>query len=188
MRDIIIRRIEENPIIAAVQKKEDLELAIMSEVTTIFLLHADIFNIQSYVNKIKNANKSVLVHMDLLEGIAKDPKAIEYIAKIIRPDGIISTKSSHIKIAKEKGLFTVQRFFLIDNQSYDVAIRSIKTIQPDMIEVMPGVIPNVIKRIKKQVSASIIAGGLIDSKKDIIEILKSGGLGVSTGKKELWKL
>lgn len=188
MKERIIDRVELNPVIAAVQNEEDLEIAIKSQVTTIFLLCADIFNAKSLVDKIKKADKSALIHIDFLEGIGKDSKAIDYIIQVIQPDGVISTKSSHIKIAKKKGMFTIQRFFLIDSKSYDMTIRSVKSIQPDMIEIMPGVMPSIMNRITNQLSTPVIAGGLISSKQDIIDVLKAGAIAASTGKKELWEL
>jgi glycerol uptake operon antiterminator len=188
MKETIISRVELNPIIAAVQNVADLEIAINSNVATIFLLCADIFNAKSLVDRIKNAGKSALIHIDFLEGIGKDAKAIDYIIHAIQPDGVISTKSSHIKIAKEKGMFTIQRFFLIDNKSFEMTIRSVKTMQPDMIEIMPGVMPGIIQRITEQLTIPVIAGGLIRSKQDIMDALKAGALGASTGKKDLWEL
>jgi glycerol uptake operon antiterminator len=140
------------------------------------------------VERIKSADKSAFIHIDFLEGIGRDAKAIDYIIQVIQPDGIISTKSSHIKIAKEKGMFTIQRFFLIDNKSYEMATNSVKSIQPDMIEIMPGVMPGIIDRITRQLSIPVIAGGLISSKQDIMEVLKAGALAASTGKKDLWEL
>lgn len=188
MKEVIIDRVELNPVIAAVQNVEDLEIAINSQVKTIFILCADIFNAKSLVDKIKNADKSAFIHIDFLEGIGKDAKAIDYIIQVIQPDGVISTKSNHIKIAKEKGMFTIQRFFLIDNKSYEMTTKSVKTIKPDMIEIMPGVMPRVIHRIIRQLSIPVIAGGLISSKQDIMEILKAGAVGASTSKKDLWEL
>jgi glycerol uptake operon antiterminator len=188
MKETIIDRLEQNPVIAAVQNVEDLEIAIKSQVNTIFLLCADIFNAKSLVNRIRNAGKSALIHIDFLEGIGKDAKAIDYIIQVIQPDGVISTKSSHIKIAKEKGMFTIQRFFLIDNKSYEMTIKSVKSIQPNMIEIMPGVMPGIIQRITGQLSIPVIAGGLISSKQDIMDALSAGALGASTGKKVLWEL
>jgi glycerol uptake operon antiterminator len=186
MNETIINRVELNPVIAAVKREEDLETAIKSQVNTIFLLCADIFNAESMVKRIQDADKSALIHIDFLEGIGKDTKAIDYIIQVIQPDGIISTKSSHIKIAKEKGMFTIQRFFLIDSKSYEMTIKSVKSIQPDMIEVMPGVMPEIIGRITGHLSIPVIAGGLISSKQDIVDALKSGALGTSTGNKDLW--
>jgi len=184
----LLERIEENPVIAAIRKEEDIEAAVASQVTTVFLLHADIFNINSLVDRIRCSDKSVFIHIDFLEGIGRDRKAIDYIVESIHPDGIISTGSSQIKYAKEKGIFTIQRFFLVDSLSYETTIKAVHSVKPDMIEVMPAVMPGIVRKICRQVPVPVIAGGLIDSKEDIIEVLKTGALGVSTGKKELWVL
>jgi len=184
----IIEEIEKNPIIAAVRREEDAQAAAQSQVSTVFLLHGDIFNVKTLVDMMKANNKSVFIHVDFLEGIGKDNRAIDYIADVIAPDGILTTKSSHVKYSKEKGMFTIQRFFLIDSLSYDTTIKTANAVRPDMIEVMPAVMPGVIKRISGEIPLPVIAGGLIESKEDIIEILKSGALGVSTGNKDLWVL
>ena len=187
MKDII-NSIEENPIIAAIRDTDDLNMAIESSVSTIFLLYTDIFNLKTLVDRVKISGKKVFVHMDLIEGMGKDNKAIDYIAKVIKPDGIISTRSHHIKYAKEKGLFTIQRFFLIDSLSLKTMIKTVKSVKPDMIEVMPGIIPTVIQKINDELPVPIIAGGLVNSKEEIISILKVGALGISVGKKDLWEL
>ncbi|HHV96767.1 MAG TPA: glycerol-3-phosphate responsive antiterminator [Clostridiaceae bacterium] len=186
MANEIIDNIEGNPVIAAIRNEEDIDIAIKSEVSSVFLLKADIFNVGNYVNKIKSSGKYVFVHFEFLEGLGRDNKAIDYIAEVIKPDGIITTRSNHVKYAEERGLFTIQRFFLVDSQSYETAIKSLQNVKPDMVEIMPAVMPNVIRRFKKEITIPVIAGGLIDSKEDIIDILKAGALGVSTGKKDLW--
>lgn len=184
----IIEKIEENPIIAAVRKAEDGDEAAFTQVTTVFLLHADIFNIESLVDKMKRHGKNVFIHIDFLEGIGRDNKALDYIAGVIKPDGIISTKSNSIRYAKEKGVFAIQRFFLVDSLSYDTTVKTVQSVQPDMVEIMPALMTGVIKRICADISIPIIAGGLISKKEEIIDILNSGAMGVSVGKKELWVL
>lgn len=184
----IIDCIEENPIIAAIRDEGDLDEAISSQITTIFLIHGDIFNIKRMVDKIKSAGKNVLIHIDFLEGIGRDNKAVDYICEVIQPDGIISTKSSHIKYAMSKGMFAVQRVFLIDSQSYDLSVKTAQSIHPDMLEVLPGIMPEVLRRITKQVPMPVIAGGFIDSKEDIMNTLGAGAIAVSTGRNNLWVL
>lgn len=109
----MIDAIEENPIIAAIRsEKKDLQKkAIESSVTTVFLLWGDIFHIRNQVVRIKAQGKKAFIHMDFIEGLGKDQKAIDYINEVIGPDGIISTRSNHIKYARDIGLFTIQRFF-----------------------------------------------------------------------------
>ena len=184
----MLERLKINPIIAAVRNSEGLDRALHSEVTTIFLLNSDIFNIKKLIEKIQSRSKSVFVHMDFIEGLGNDHKAVDYLAEVIRPDGIISTRGSLIRHASSKGLFSIQRFFLIDSLSYQTAIKQVSSVKPDMIEVLPGVMPGVIKRICKEASIPVIAGGMIDTKQDIIEILKAGAIGASVGKTSLWNL
>jgi glycerol uptake operon antiterminator len=69
-----------------------------------------------------------------------------------------------------------------------MTIKSIKSIRPDMIEIMPGVMPNVIRRINSQLQIPVIAGGLIDSEQDVKDALSAGAVGISTSKKTLWTL
>ena len=91
-----------------------------------------------------------------------------------------------IKLAKEVGLFTVQRFFLVDSHSVETILETIKSVKPDMAEVMPGVVPKVIADLKEKVTIPVIAGGLIDSRDEIKLALQSGAAAVSIGKKEFW--
>jgi glycerol uptake operon antiterminator len=186
--DKVFSSIEQNPIIAAARLEEDVDAAIAAQVSAVFLLHSDIFNVQKLVDRVKHSGKLVFVHLDLLEGLGKDQKAVEYIARVVRPDGIISTKTPHIKHAREAGLFTIQRFFLLDSQSFEQTIKTAKASLPDMVEIMPAVMPKIIKKVCGMIELPVIAGGLIESKEDIIEILKAGALGASTGRKELWRL
>lgn len=188
MKKGILSGIEQNPIIAAIRNEGDIREAILSPVSTIFLLHADIFNIQAMVNTIKETGKTVIIHIDFLDGIGRDNRAIDYICEVIKPHGIISTKNSAIRYAMEKGLFTIQRFFLIDSLSYENSVKTALASNPDMIEVMPGIMPNIINRITRQVPMPVIAGGLIESKETVTDILKAGAIAVSTGKKDLWLL
>lgn len=188
MKNVIIDRLEQNPVIAAVRNEADIDEAVRSGVTTIFLMRADVFNIKSLVDKIKSNGKSAFIHVDFLEGLGRDQKAIDYITREICPDGIISTNSNSIKYAHDSGAFTIQRFFIVDSQSYKNMVGTVKTVNPDMIEVMPAIMPGIIKRICRQVKIPVIAGGLIDSKENIIDTLKSGALAVSLGRKDLWTL
>lgn len=49
-----------------------------------------------------------------------------------------------------------------------------------MIEILPGLMPRVIERIKKSVRCQVIAGGLISEKEDIVVALKAGAVAIST--------
>lgn len=177
--------IEDNPIIAAVHSKNDFEDAIKSQLNVIFMINANILTLQEFANTAHENGKTLFIHSDITEGIAKDNYGIEYIAKM-GADGIISTRGNIIKIAKEYKLKTIQRFFIIDGHSVVAALDSIKTVKSDMIEIMPGVIPKIIERFSESIKTPIITGGLIDTKQEIICALKAGATSISTSNKKLW--
>ncbi|MGY0374215.1 glycerol-3-phosphate responsive antiterminator [Clostridium sp. JNZ J1-5] len=177
-----------NPIIAAVKDTDKLEKAIESPCEIIFLLKGNICNIEEIVQKVKSSGKSIYIHIDLMEGLARDAFAIKHISEKVKPDGIITTKSSMIKIAKEMGIFTIQRLFMIDNLSLNSGINSIHSIRPDAVEIMPGIMPKITKKISSEVRVPVIAGGLIIDKEDVIESLKAGAMGISTSKEEIWDM
>jgi len=177
--------LEENPIIAAVHTKDDFTEAIQSQLNVIFMMNGNIMTLHEYAKEAHNNGKKIFVHADMTEGIAKDNYGIGFIAKM-GADGIISTRGNIIKMAKEWKLKTVQRIFIIDFHSMNTAIDSIKSQTPDMIEVMPGVVPKVISYFNKHANMPIITGGLIETKQEIITALKAGATAVSTSNKKLW--
>lgn len=174
-----------NPVIAAVRNEEEFLRAVESGAGAIFLIRADIISLPRLIAMKKN--KRVYVHIDMAEGVGKDRKGLEYLLSI-GADGIISTKNHLITAAKELGLGTVERFFIIDSMSVATALESVRSAKPDYAELMPGVIPKAVKSFVERAKLPIIAGGLIETKQDIISALSAGADGVSTGKAELWNL
>ncbi len=49
--------------------------------------------------------------------------------------------------------------------------KQIDTFHPDMVEIMPGVMPKALEEIRRYTNIPIIAGGLISDKKDIMVLL-----------------
>lgn len=186
MQNNFFSRVQNNPIIAAVNEVGKLEPAIASPCEVIFLLMGSICNIKEIVEKAKNAGKYILVHMDLVEGISKDIAALEFISKHVGPDGIITTKSNLVKVAKENDVFAIQRLFILDSLSLDTGIKSIHLTKPDAVEILPGVMPKIISRVHHETRVPLIAGGLINDKEDVIGVLKAGALAVSTSNRSVW--
>ncbi len=172
-------------VIAAVRNNEDFEIAIKSKVKIIFDLAPGIAEIGDKIKKAHSAQKILFAHIDLATGIGKDKSGIEFL-KNLGLDGILSTKASMIKTAKELGLKAVQRFFIIDSKSVTATVEGIKSTKADMIEVMPALVFRVIKRLKAEVDVPIIAGGLVETAEDVAAACDSGAFAVSTGKHDLW--
>ena len=88
-----------------------------------------------------------MVHVDLISGLSPKEVSVEYLKEHTEADGIISTKPSLIKKAKELGMYTILRYFLLDSMAFENIRQQQHIVRPDFIEVLPGVMPRVIKRI-----------------------------------------
>ena len=178
---------ENRRILAATRSDEDFLRAVAGSPEVIFDLDPDLMNITAKVKKAHEAGKKYLVHVDLAKGLGKDESGIRFL-KRVGVDGVISTKVGVIKLAREQGLLTVQRFFIVDSHSVETTADAVRTSKPDMIEIMPGTICKVIGRLRKRIDVPIIAGGLIETENEVNDILGSGASGVSTARAELWDL
>ena len=174
-----------DPVIAAVRSDAEFHAAVRSAVGAVFMLKADLLTLPALMRE--KHGKKIYVHIDMADGIGKDRRGVEFVAKS-GADGIISTKNHMIVMAKEAGLGTVQRFFIIDSGSVVSALDSVRQSRPEYAELMPGVIPKAIKSFVEKAGIPIIAGGLIESEQDVRTALGAGAEGVSTGCRALWNL
>ena len=185
-----VEAIEAAPIVAAVKDDSGLEMCLTSDVDAVFILYGDICTISDIVAKVKDTGKIAMVHMDLINGLSPRDISTDFIRKYTRADGIITTKSNLITHAKEIGLATVLRHFVLDSMSLINIERQSHTgreSQPDMIEILPGIIiPKMIRKICSMSRVPVICGGLIQDKEDVMHALASGATAISTTSSEVW--
>lgn len=180
--------LEDTPIIASVKNMEGLEKCLDSDIQVVFILFGDICNIASIVKKIKDAGKIAMIHLDLISGISGKEVALDFIKEYTQADGIITTKSTLIKYAKQLGLYTVLRFFVMDSMALANIEKQVGCIQPDVIEILPGIMPGIIKKVNKISKVPVIAGGLIATKEDVMTALDSGAISISATSYDIWFL
>lgn len=184
-KDVLFDSLERCPVIAAVNDKF-FDSAIASPAEVIFLLGGSLITVSQRIQAAHAAGKYIFVHIDLAEGIGKDRAGVQFLAQS-GADGVISTRANMIRIARDQGLLTVQRFFALDSQGVDSISEMLETSNPDLIEIMPGVIGKIIQRFSGA-KAPLIAGGLVQTKAEVTQALNMGAFAVSTGMKDLWYL
>ncbi len=185
-REAFVSSLRLKPVIAAVRSADDAVRAASSQAATVFLLGSSIMTLGETVESLKAAGKTVFVHMDLCDGLGKDTQAVAWCARYIRPDGLISTRSQLLRNAAEMGMMTIQRIFLVDSSSLAGGIRHIKAAPPDLVEVLPGLVPKAIARLKTELGIPLIAGGMVTDPGDVAQALKAGACAVSTSEASLW--
>ena len=177
---------EDCPVIAAVKDEEGLKACLDPEIGIAFVLYGDLCTIPEIVRTLKENGKTVIVHIDLIPGLSGKEIAVDFIHRSTDADGIISTKPALIRQARELGMCTVMRFFAIDSMAFDNICRQSEAVRPDVIEVLPGLMPKVIRRICEESPIPVIAGGLITEREDIVAALNAGAVSISTTNRKVW--
>ncbi len=181
--------VEANPVIAAIKDMDGLEkCCCLQDVKVVFVLFGDICNIKEIVNRIRKSEKLAIVHVDLITGLGSKEIAVDFIRQQTGADGIISTKPTMIRRAKELEMYTVMRFFLIDSMAFENIEKQLSMVRPDFIELLPGVMPKIIRKVCKRVKTQVIAGGLITDKEDIMAALDAGAISVSSTNQKVWMM
>lgn len=187
--EAFFKRLDTHRMVASIKEPKQIEIALSlkNRLSGVFLLTGHIGVIKGYVDLFKSHQLPVFLHLEKIGGLSTDSYGLDFLAKVINPTGIITTKTNVVKIAKKMGLFTIQRFFLIDTEGLENISKSLSQIEPDIIEVMPARIPEMIGGIKTFTSIPIITGGLLFERSHIMECLKHGASAVSLSKTELWR-
>jgi glycerol uptake operon antiterminator len=172
---------------AAVRRRSDLEEVVNHpNIGVIFLLGGDINYLPSMVKRVKTAEKLLLLHLDLFEGVGKDRAGI-HLLKRLGVDGIVTTKANLAKYALEEGLLVIQRFFIVDSESIKTAIKVASSVKPTAIEIMPATVPQyVIAEMKTALGLPVLGGGLLRTEADVQEALDKGMDAISTSLRYLW--
>ena len=178
--------LEISPVIAAIKDDAGLKRCLDSECQVVFILYGNICNISRIVETLKEGGKYAMVHADLVQGLGPKEVAIDFLKENTRADGIISTKPKLVRRAMELGLFGIFRTFIIDSMAVNSTKELLQSFSPDMMEVMPGVMPKIIRILRENTEIPIIAGGLISEKKEVLEMFSAGADAISTTKDELW--
>lgn len=187
--NILTYALKKNPIIVTLTDLADLDKALQAESSIIILMQADLRTLKNTVEKIKETDKLIFVHMNFIKGLKGDSSGIQFLSDNIGIDGIVSTHGNLIQIAKKLNLLTIQRVFILDSASIKQGIKSIEESKPDAVEILPGIaVPHLKKSIKTTIKPIIIAAGLINTKEEITDALMNGAQGISSSAIDIWNV
>ncbi|OCT16410.1 glycerol-3-phosphate responsive antiterminator GlpP [Paenibacillus pectinilyticus] len=186
----LLHKIGSHPIIAAVRKIEDLETALNSSVANIFFMGGTVKEIVRSVELTQEAGKGAFVHIDLIRGLSNtDRESVEWIAEYVGADGIVTPKGHLIKEAKRLGLFGILHLFILDSGALENGLKLCRQIEPDGIELMPGVVEKILHMFSYELeNTPIIASGLIQTEEEATAALSAGATSLSVSSELLWNL
>jgi len=178
---------KDSPIIPAIRKPEFVEQAIASRGKLIYLLTGDPENVETMIRKILEAEKIPIVNLDLLNGFSRDKYAVNYL-KRVGAGGIISTHLDPLRHALAIGLYGVQRTFLLDSGAMDTICNQLRNSPVHALEILPALVaPKMLERVRAiSPDLPVVGGGLIQTMKEVEELLAQGLSAVSTSHPEMW--
>lgn len=174
-------------ILPAVRKWKDLESLLSAPYRYIVLLGGHIGQLKNAVDLASGAGKRILLHADLIDGLKSDDYAAEFLCQHIRPAGLISTRANVVAKTKQNGLLAIQRMFLLDSGALEKTYALAEKTKPDYIEVLPGLLPHLIREVKERTGTPVIAGGLIRTAEEAEAALRAGAAAVTTSQRDLWR-
>ncbi|MGW9855588.1 glycerol uptake operon antiterminator [Staphylococcus hominis] len=173
-------------VLPAIRNMKDLEKLTQTDYKVCVLLDMHVGHLKSIMELLKKHDIEVYIHIDLIKGMAHDEYACEYIIQTYKPKGIVSTKTKVIQKAKSLNVLTIFRVFIIDSQALNRSIQLIKKVEPDYVEVLPGIAHKIVENVGEATAAKIIAGGLIEEEKEVNDAINSGASYVTTSNRKLW--
>ena len=176
-----------SPIVVALRDPKQMPLALASPHRTVFILSSSLNTISDMVAQVQARKKEAYIHFDLVEGLGKDAHGLRWLAETARPTGILTTRAPLVSHAKALGLSTIQRMFLLDSQSIHTGLHLVKDVKPDFLEVMPGILPEIIQQLVQLNLCPVIAGGLCKTIAHYKAARQAGAVAISTSDRELWK-
>lgn len=188
LQETLLKSLQEKPIIAAVRSREEARAAMQAPVAAVFLLGGNLFDLREDVQAIQSQGQYAFVHLDLVDGVRKDADGVRLLAEMVGPKGVLTTKGGLVQAIHSHGMLAGLRCFLLDGQSYQMAVKTARSALPDFIELMPGLLPDILGRFRREVDCYLVAGGLVTTALHAQQAFAAGAHGISTSTRALWTL
>ena len=173
-------------VIPAISNHNELRAFLDHHLTYGILMNFQLAQLPDLVSQMKEKNKKVLIHSELIKGLSSDEYGAIYLIQTLKVDGIITSKPKVIEICKKRKVMGILRFFLKDSISLMQSLEVVQKTKPDYLEVLPALTIEIIPEIRQAVTCDILMGGLIRTKAQIEKCLEAGAIAVTTSNPKLW--
>ena len=131
--------LEQTHIIPSIRAPEFIASSARAPGKVVYFLFGNPEHIAEMVEVVAAAGKVPMVNIDLAAGLARDEVFRCLYLAHRQVQGIISTHIEPLRAARDFGLFTIKRTFLLDSAALDCSLHSLKQFLPDALEIMPAI-------------------------------------------------
>jgi len=132
------KNMEKQKVIPAISNHKKLKEFLDSNLVYGILMNFQLAQLQDLVKTMKNHQKKVLIHSELIKGLTSDEFGAIYLIQVLNVDGIISSKPKVIEVCKKRGIIGIYRFFIKDAISLEQSLEIGRRLRPDYIEILPA--------------------------------------------------
>ncbi|MDT8336706.1 MAG: glycerol-3-phosphate responsive antiterminator [Candidatus Izemoplasmatales bacterium] len=175
-------------VIPAISSHKKLKEFLESDLVYGILMNFQLAQLEELVKTMKSYQKKVLIHSELIKGLASDEYGAIYLIQVLNVDGIISSKPKVIEVCKKRGVLGIYRFFIKDTISLEQSLDIGRRLRPEYVEILPAACYELIGDIKKDLNAKVLMGGLIRNKEQAECCFKQGAIAITASNPELWLL
>lgn len=174
--------------IPSIRDKKYLSKAFKAPSEYVLVTDTHIGDLKPLVEICHRNNKKVIVNLELVGGLSSDKTGIEFLKKMYMADAVIGTSPAKLKMAKKRGLETIQLISLQDSKAMDSAKTLLSETAADAIELRPAFYGlKFFEEFKAIHSVPFLLGGFIESAHFLKQAKEKGFSGCSTSNHHLWQ-
>ncbi|KAF0225081.1 MAG: glycerol uptake operon antiterminator [Erysipelotrichaceae bacterium] len=166
--------ISKQNIIPVITSMKGLEAFLRTSLKVFILQDVHINHLKDMIKMAHEAKKEVIVHIELIQGLANDEFGAQFLIQQLHVDGLISSKPKIIEMTQKNRCLGILRVFIMDSKSIKRSLQLIEAIKPDVVEFLPALIYEVFPTFINDIKAEVWAGGLVQTPYQIQSIFASG--------------
>lgn len=175
------------PCCPATTTGDQFRRALQSAAEVVLILRANGLELAPFIAQAHSAGKFVAVHLDLVSGLRADRSSIRWLCES-GADAVVSSRGHLMSAIRHERMTAIQRLLLVRQTQLSAGVGSIRRSEPDIVEVLPGVVLPQILHLLPDLGRPLLAGGFVRTVEDVRALLGSGAVAVTTSREALWGL
>ena len=176
-----------SPCCPATTTGDQFRRALASRAEVVLILRANGLELSPFLAQAHSAGKLVAVHLDLVSGLRPDRSSVEWLCES-GADAVVSSRGHLMPAIRQNRMTAIQRLLLVRRTQLSAGVGSIRRSEPDIVEVLPGVVLPQVLHMLPDLGRPLLAGGFVRTAQDVHALLGAGAIAVTTSREELWGL
>jgi glycerol uptake operon antiterminator len=181
-----LSRLAMYPCCPATTTGEQFRRALASRSEVVLILRANGLELAPFIGQAHELGKLVAVHLDLVSGLRGDRASVQWLSES-GADAVVSSRGHLMATIRHERMTAIQRLLLVRLTHLSTGVASIRRSEPDIVEVLPGVVLPQVRHLLPELGLPLLAGGFVRTTDDVRALMECGAIAVTSSKEELWR-